>query len=166
MLGDNHTFFPFSSLMWWLVLFYSDCTESDTIKATCTGSHSEFQLGLKLSHHLDHLVKNLPANAGDIRDSGSISGLGRSTGEGHGNPFQYSCLGNPMHREASLWDRKESDTNETIKPTRASGSFNDSTLQRKSISCSGPCCIPMLFLPSACWFVVEASGDILWCFKP
>ena len=43
-------------------------------------------------------VKNLPANAGDIRDMGSISGSGRSPGEGNGNPLQYSCLGNPMDR--------------------------------------------------------------------
>ena len=40
-------------------------------------------------------VKNLLANAGDIRDLGSIPGLGRSPGGGHGNPLQYSCLGNP-----------------------------------------------------------------------
>ena len=42
------------------------------------------------------VVKNLPANAGDIRDMGLISGLGRSPGEKHGNPVQYSCLENPM----------------------------------------------------------------------
>ena len=41
-------------------------------------------------------VKNLPANAGDERDMGSVSGLGRSPGGGHGNPLQYSCLENPM----------------------------------------------------------------------
>ena len=46
------------------------------------------------------VVKNPPANAGDIRDSGSILGLGRSSGEGNGNPLQYSCLGNPMDRGA------------------------------------------------------------------
>ena len=48
------------------------------------------------------MVKNppAPANAGDIRDKGSVSGLGRSPGEGHGNPLQYSCLGNPMDRGA------------------------------------------------------------------
>ena len=40
-------------------------------------------------------VKNLPANAGDIRDTGSIPGSGRSLGGGHGNPLRYSCLGNP-----------------------------------------------------------------------
>ena len=44
--------------------------------------------------------KNLPANAGDLREAGLISGLGRSTGGGHGNPLQYSCLENPMDRGA------------------------------------------------------------------
>ena len=43
------------------------------------------------------VVKNLPANAEDM---GSIPGLGRSPGEGNGNPFQYSCLGNPKDRGA------------------------------------------------------------------
>ena len=46
------------------------------------------------------MVKNLPANAGDLRDGGSIPGLGRSPGGGHGNPLQYSCLENPMDRGA------------------------------------------------------------------
>ena len=46
------------------------------------------------------VVKNSPANAGDIRDAGSIPGSGRSLGGGHGNPLQYSCLENPMDREA------------------------------------------------------------------
>ena len=44
------------------------------------------------------MVKNLPNNSGDIRDLGPISGLGRSPGEGNGNPLQYSCLENPMDR--------------------------------------------------------------------
>ena len=44
------------------------------------------------------MVKNLPANAGDVRDEGSILGVGRSPGGGHGNPLQYSCLENPMGR--------------------------------------------------------------------
>jgi len=44
------------------------------------------------------VVRNLPANAGDIKDLGSIPGLGRSPGGGHGNPLQYSCLENPMDR--------------------------------------------------------------------
>ena len=41
------------------------------------------------------LVKNPPATAGAVRDVGSIPGSGRSSGEGHGNPLQYSCLENP-----------------------------------------------------------------------
>ena len=45
-------------------------------------------------------VKNLSANAGDARDTGLILGLGRSPGEGHGNPLQYACLENPMDRGA------------------------------------------------------------------
>ena len=46
------------------------------------------------------MVKNLPANAGHIRDVGSIPGQGRSPGEGNGNRLQYSCLENPMDEEA------------------------------------------------------------------
>ena len=46
------------------------------------------------------VVKNLPANAGDVRDTGSISGSGRSPGGGHSNPLQYSRLENPMDRGA------------------------------------------------------------------
>ena len=62
------------------------------------------------------VVKNLPANAGDVRDAGLIPRWGRSPGGGHGNPLQYSCLENP-HGQRSLagyspWGRKESDTTE------------------------------------------------------
>ena len=46
------------------------------------------------------VVKNLPANVGDIRDASSIPGSGRSAGVGHGYPFQFSCLENPMNRGA------------------------------------------------------------------
>ena len=46
------------------------------------------------------VMKNHPANAGDIRDVGEIPGLGRSPGGGHGNPLQYSFLENPMDRGA------------------------------------------------------------------
>ena len=49
---------------------------------------------------MPQVVKNLPANAGDVRDVGSIPRLGRSPGVGNGNPLQYSCLENPMDREA------------------------------------------------------------------
>ena len=46
------------------------------------------------------MVKNLPANAGDVRDTGSIPELGGSSGEGHGTPLQHACLENPMDRGA------------------------------------------------------------------
>ena len=46
------------------------------------------------------VVKNLPTIAGDTRDMGSIPGLGRSPGGGHGNPLWYSCLENRMDRGA------------------------------------------------------------------
>ena len=46
------------------------------------------------------VVKNLPANPGDVRDTGSIPGLGSSPGGGHSSPLHYSCLENPMDRGA------------------------------------------------------------------
>ena len=46
------------------------------------------------------VVKSPPANAGDARDAGLIPGSGRSPGGGHENPHQYSCLENPVDREA------------------------------------------------------------------
>ena len=46
------------------------------------------------------MIKNMPDNAGDIRDLGSIPGSEKSPGGGHNNPLQYSCLENPMDRGA------------------------------------------------------------------
>ena len=46
------------------------------------------------------VVKNLPANAREVRDAGSFPGLGRSPGGGHGNPLQYSYLEIPVDRGA------------------------------------------------------------------
>ena len=74
-------------------------------------------------------VKNLPANAGGVRDLGWIPGLGRSPGEGNDNPFQYYCLENAMDRGA--WQAtvhgvsKELDTTEGTKqqPPGVSASF-------------------------------------------
>ena len=57
------------------------------------------------------MVKNPAANAGDIRDAGSIPGLGRSPGGGHDNLLQYSCLENPMD---SPRGRKESNATERL----------------------------------------------------
>ena len=61
------------------------------------------------------MIKDLPANAGDMRDTGSIPGFGKSPGGGHGNPLQYSCLENPMDRgawQAIVHRVIESDTTE------------------------------------------------------
>ena len=55
---------------------------------------------LNQASQVEQVVKNLPANAGDITDMGSSPGLGRSRGEGNGNPFKCSCLENPMYRGA------------------------------------------------------------------
>ena len=61
------------------------------------------------------MVENLPANAGDIRDPGSVPGLGRSPEGGHGNPLHYCYLENPMdrgtwwatvHRVAKSWTQQ------------------------------------------------------------
>ena len=64
-------------------------------------------------------VKNLPANAGDMRDAGLIPGSGKSSEEGNSNSPQYSCPENPMDRGTS-WGtqgRKESDTTEVTEHT-------------------------------------------------
>ena len=65
-------------------------------------SKSSFAGGLRedWASQVELLLKNLPANAGDKRDAGSIPGWGRSPGEGNGDPLQYSCLENPTNRAA------------------------------------------------------------------
>ena len=74
------------------------------------------------------VVKNPPANPGDIRDVGSIAVLGRSSGEGNGNPLQYSCLANP-HRQRSLAGYslrgcKESDMTEATQHSIMTGIYH------------------------------------------
>ena len=62
------------------------------------------------------VVKNLPANAGDIRDIDSIPGSGRSPGGGNGYPLQYSCLENPTDRGAwwaTVYEVTKSQTSHT-----------------------------------------------------
>ena len=64
------------------------------------------------------MVKNLPADAQDVRTTGSIPESGRSPGGGHGNPLQYSCLENPMDRgtwRATVHRVAELDTTEATK---------------------------------------------------
>ena len=70
-----------------------DCVVHGVSKSRTQLSDFHFQMTLA--------VKNLPANAGDMRDVGLISGLGRSSGEGNGYPLQCFCLGNPMER--GIW---------------------------------------------------------------
>ena len=60
------------------------------------------------------VVKNLPAKAGDAGDKGSIPDLGRSPGEGNGNPLQYSCPGNPMDRGVRRLQSMGSQESDTI----------------------------------------------------
>ena len=64
----------------------------------------QFKYGLSIDDNgaseVSPVVKNQPANEGDIRDLGSIPGSGRCPGEGHSNPIQYSCLDNPLDRGA------------------------------------------------------------------
>ena len=55
---------------------------------------------IKMGSQVALVVKNPPANAGNIRDMDLIPGSGRSPGRGHGNPLQYSCLEKPMDRGA------------------------------------------------------------------
>ena len=63
--------------------------------------HKESDMTEPLSLSLQvTLIKNSPTNAGDLRDTVSIPGLGRSPGEGHGNPLQFSCLENPLDKGA------------------------------------------------------------------
>ena len=116
----NHTYwfadiekflYPWDKTQWsWCTIFL--CTIRVSLLIFCWGflHHSWVILACSflfgdivvwfLYHTVAAVVKNLPANAGDIRDLGLILGSGRSPGREHGNPLQYSCLENPMDREA------------------------------------------------------------------
>ena len=80
---------------WWAAV--SGVAQSQTRLKRLSSSSSRYMSG---ASQVVLVVKNLPANAGDVRDAGSISGSGRSPGGGHGNPFQSSCLENLMDRGA------------------------------------------------------------------
>ena len=94
--------------MYFIMKYYNSTKKAGVILFVPESEVSAFQGAL--------VVKNLPANAGHERDVGSIPGSGRSSGRGHGNPLQYSCLENPMGRGA--WQAtvhvvtEESDTTE------------------------------------------------------
>ena len=72
------------------------------------------------------VVKSPRASAGDVRDAGLISGLGRSPGGGHGNPLQHSCLENPVDRAAwwaTVHEVAELDMTEAAESTHSEAHF-------------------------------------------
>ena len=82
-------------------------------------SHTCFHCTMMLpsKNKVTLVVKNLPANVGDIRDAGSIPGSRRSPGRGKDNKLQYSCLENPIDRGpwwATIHRITESDMNKAI----------------------------------------------------
>ena len=111
--------------LFFLFLFYNKCNASSLSKWKILTKRIKKNLNCKQTHHSDNhhqhqyiscqfytdthikwasqvvlVVKNPSANAGDVRDVGSIPRLGRSPGGGHGTQLQYSCLENLMDREA------------------------------------------------------------------
>ena len=72
------------------------CNESDMTEAAWHARNSTRLRDHLVSSQVALVVKNMPANAGDTRNAGLIPGWGRSPGEGHGKPLQYSYLENPM----------------------------------------------------------------------
>ena len=81
-------------------ILWCNCFLKIVEKRILLKSFYEASIALKRASQVVLVVKNPPANAGDIRDGGLIRGSGRSPGGGHGNPLHYSCLENPMDRGA------------------------------------------------------------------
>ena len=113
------------------------------------------------------VVKNLPANA-EVRDVGLIPGLGRSPGGGHDNPFQYSCLENPMDRGA-WW----AIVHRVAKSQTCSHNLLQKYLQTKplcSVLCRNPGFLKVHVLPrisrSQMWKNVQIMGCLRGQFYP
>ena len=99
------------------------------------------------------MVKNLLANIRDTRDAGLIPGSGRSPGEGNGNPLQYSCLENPMDREAwqaTVHGVAESQTRLSIHKLTLSLVLSRLTLLCDSSQSLQSYCFPLLYVVSMC----------------
>ena len=93
--GFDFFFFKIFFLMWIIFLsLYCPCYNIISVLVF----KPWFKCFLPASAHVALVVKNPPANAGDIKDAGLIPGLARFPGGGHGNPLQWSYLGNPMDR--------------------------------------------------------------------
>ena len=91
------------------------CSLSSSPDVTSVRTGSAVPSAFEAASQVVLVMKNLPVNAGDIRDAGSIPGAGRPPGVGHGNPLQYSCLENPMGRgawRATVHEITELDTTE------------------------------------------------------
>ena len=80
---------------YYLITAHSCISDHTPVSVVFTGA---IIIVMELPRRLLVVVEKLPANAGDVRDTGLIPGLGRSSGGGHGNPLQYSCLKNSMDR--------------------------------------------------------------------
>ena len=85
----------------WTCLSMSPAFQVYSLPLSHQGSPTASRYAMNWAFYMAIMVKNLPANAGDIRDSGSIPGLGRSPGGGHCPRLQYSCLVN-LHGQRSL----------------------------------------------------------------
>ena len=98
------------------------------------------------------MVKNLPANAGDAREVGSIPGWGRSPGGGNGNPFQYSCLENPMDRGAcGAWWGLQSMRSHRIRHSWARSGWHWELHFPSHPICSSPRWVPSTSVPACIW---------------
>ena len=85
------------------------------------------------------MVKNQPANAGDVGDTSSIPGTGRSPGGGNGNPLPYSCLENPTDRgswQATVQRVAESDTTERLSMHAHTHKYKGVAVRRQVGNCS------------------------------
>ena len=106
-LAGLHGFAQVGFLVLFITLLVSSVTteppgSTKTKTPVQTAGTTVFELSCTRASHMALVAKNMPANAGDVRDVGLIPGWGRSPGRGHGNPLQYSCLENPMDRGAWL----------------------------------------------------------------
>ena len=96
--GSSHDIFQARVLEWVAISFSrGSSTPGDRIRVSHIVGRS---FTIWATREVSLVVKNLPTNAGDTRDTDSITGLGRSPRAGHGKPLQYSCLKNPMDRGA------------------------------------------------------------------
>ena len=122
------------------------------VQLSCCYTNSKLDIKVLWSIHASQValvVKNLPANAGDIRDVDSIPGSGRSPGGGHGNPLQYCCLKNSMDREA-WWATVHGDAKHWIRRKLLSSHMVNSPVLKRSRTVwylpPPPCSLPSFCL--------------------